>query len=918
MALKKKVSGKDLALSLGAGGLVVLLSFFSFYESTELKLLDLRFRLRGPIETRNEIATVDIDVQALQAEGRFQDWSRDKHARLINFGEDQQVSMLAFDIYFPEPSTPYIPLEALADLDTTHMDEKALRGLVKDNDEIMRQALLSADNVYLAQSFKPLDEDSSRIKTRSNRQHNALELLAPYYRQSELSPKSSLFSFFDIETPIDEFITAAKGIGYAQAKADNDGVIRRYPLVGVYDGRLFPSIVLLMVCDYYGVSFKEVEILPGEAIVLPKSDGGTLRIPISEEGFMMVNWAGDWTDDFTHYPYNLSVEFSENNSANFVLQSVKTILEKQPDLVASPAMFLSLMASKNVGSKTQIKNAFNKIALAKRVESGLENNPLLTGAEYFEAQGLPVDRIPEGMFHFYKEIKTNMLMEKALLIDGEVSFDSLVSSLEIDGGITNRWNFLILQNYIRAEGTTEGLHPLYFFPMESKFDLGGKLIAPFEFKNKMLFYGLTAAGTHDLNPMPYNARYPMVGLHANALNTILAQNFIRRTSRFVEILQILGIALIVALIISRLRPISGGAIIVVVWFGIAFTNLYLFSSRGIWMDFLGPSLAFIFSYVSLTIHNFMAEEKDKKFFHETFKAYLSPELIDQMFEDKSMPELGGVEGVRTAFFTDIQSFSTIAEEIGNPSQLVDLLNEYLSDMTDILLEHHGTLDKYEGDAIIAIFGAPIALEDHAEKACLTALSMQQSLGLLKQKWQADGDKWPDIVKTMQMRVGLNSGPIVTGNMGSSTRMNYTMIGDAVNIAARLESIAKQYGIFIAVSGDTIESVQNNSFATRLVDRIRVIGKQEPVELYELLGFAGELGEGLTDLCSIYKEAFELYTSRQWEKAATLFQKSSNLESSRLAFSEKISPSLLFLQRSNEYIKSPPGDDWDGVFTATSK
>jgi len=924
MSFNKKATAADLVLVLAVAALVLLLSFTNFYASIELKILDLRFKIRGTIETRSDIATIDIDVQALQREGRWQDWSRDKHGRLIQFAETENVSMLAFDIYFGEPSAPYLPLDFIENLDTLKIDKNSLNAMIKDNDEFVAKTLLSAGNIYLAQSFKPLSKgDTLETLARSPEQDHALELLKPFYQTWEF-PRGELFSFIDIEPPIEKFISTARAIGFAQAHSDPDGVIRRYPLIGYYDGRLFPSIVLLMVCDYLETPFENVKIVPGEFVEIPALEGDPLIIPISEEGYMLVNWAGDWVDDFIHYPYNLALDFAKKNLDNSVLHAVKQVLNKNPELYKSPAEFIR--AAQGIEPLQIVKKSFSKLMLAHTVEQALINIPERDAVAFFISQGVPENRISPPMRNLYNEIKDNLKLENYLLehlskneqsLDSLV-FDSVAAELEIEVLTFTAWNFDIMRNFMKSGVNDENIHPLIFFPSKKVLKSQEKRLAPFEFRNKMLFYGLTATGTHDLNPMPFNARYPMVGLHANALNTILSQKFINRVPKIIEAAIILIISLIIGFFISRLHPLAGGGTTLFIWGGTAFLNIYLFSSKGIWLDFLGPSLIFLLSYISLTLYNFISEEKNKKFLHNTFKAYLSPELIDQMYAEKQMPELGGKEGNRTAYFTDIQSFSTIAEKLGNPTDLVELLNEYLSAMTDILLDFQGTLDKYEGDAIIAIFGAPVHLSDHAERACHAALAMQKKLKELQVKWQGEGDKWPDIVKNMNMRIGINSGSMVTGNMGSSTRMNYTMMGDTVNIAARLESIGKKYGIFSMVSGDTLAQIENQKLLSRLVDRLRVMGKQEPVELYELLGFKSELNPEVLKIKKVYDEGMESYFARDWDKALILFEKSKKLESFRENYSSSLDPSGVFIERCRLYLKTPPDSTWDGVFTATGK
>jgi adenylate cyclase len=288
-----------------------------------------------------------------------------------------------------------------------------------------------------------------------------------------------------------------------------------------------------------------------------------------------------------------------------------------------------------------------------------------------------------------------------------------------------------------------------------------------------------------------------------------------------------------------------------------------------------------------------------------------------MYASGEAPKLGGDAGIRTAYFTDIQGFSTFSEKL-TATKLVELLNEYLSVMTDILIEEQGTLDKYEGDAIIAFFGAPMPLPDHATRAVRVALRMQNALGDLRQKWTNEGNKWPKIVHDMRMRIGINSGEIVTGNMGSKLRMNYTMMGDAVNLAARLEESAKQYGIFIQISHFTYELVKD-AFDCREIDTIRVVGKSEPITTYEPLGMKGQTPELLQKLQKSFALGLIHYKNQEWDLAIEQFKLSSQLELERFPeLSHKTNPSKIYLARCEHFKLSPPPNDWDGVYTLTEK
>jgi adenylate cyclase len=321
-------------------------------------------------------------------------------------------------------------------------------------------------------------------------------------------------------------------------------------------------------------------------------------------------------------------------------------------------------------------------------------------------------------------------------------------------------------------------------------------------------------------------------------------------------------------------------------------------------------------------------EEEKQFVTNTFKRFMSPKRIDEMIQSGKYPELGGKESIVTAYFTDIQGFSTFSEKIGSASKLVELLNEYLAAMTDILLsKNEGTLDKYEGDAIIAFFESQY-LSDHAQHACNTALDMQIELLRLRKKWLSEGNKWPKIVHEMHMRIGINTGDVVTGNMGSSVQMNYTMMGDEVNLASRLESVAKQYGAYIHVSKNTIDQIEKQNevdqYIYRPLDIIRVVGKDEPVETFELLAYASDKNANkLKNLCSIWEKARTAYLAMEWDTAIELFTQCLQFEPHlpERDPGSKTCPSLVYINRCIAYKQNPPahaGEKWDGIFTATEK
>ncbi len=440
------------------------------------------------------------------------------------------------------------------------------------------------------------------------------------------------------------------------------------------------------------------------------------------------------------------------------------------------------------------------------------------------------------------------------------------------------------------------------------------------FKDTAVFIGSTSFGAHDFRHTPVHNKLPGVFLHMNMVSMMLDGRFLKHSDlSFVYSWIMLFAGTIIMFLISRLDNAIIDVATVIFLMIITFViDYFYFMPNGyeITVFFILFPVVGIYSWE--TILDFYVATKDKLFLKKAFENYISPELIKDMYKSGHQPKLGGDVQVLTAFFTDIQTFSTFSEKL-SVSELVELLNEYLTAMTGILLDEGGTLDKYEGDAIIAFFGAPMHFEDHAIKACRVAVSMQSKLLELRKKWKSEGDRWPEIVQNMRHRIGVNSGEIMTGNMGSTHRMNYTMMGDSVNLAARLEEAAKQYGIFTHVSEAT-KDLTKDLFEMRELDTIKVVGKSEPVKTFELLGEKGKTSDLLTKLTSIFHEALSHYKEMQWDQAIEKFKISLELEYERWPDlkGKKTNPSLVYLERCNNFKDNPPPKNWDGVYTLTEK
>jgi adenylate cyclase len=318
---------------------------------------------------------------------------------------------------------------------------------------------------------------------------------------------------------------------------------------------------------------------------------------------------------------------------------------------------------------------------------------------------------------------------------------------------------------------------------------------------------------------------------------------------------------------------------------------------------LGSNLSLLIPALSIISIKLINEENQKKFIKGAFSRYIAPDVINQILEHPESLELGGENRPITIFFSDVAGFSTLSEKL-NPPELVALLNEYLSEMTDIIISHSGTIDKYEGDAIMAFYGAPQSYPDHEIKACMAAIDMKKRLREMQEHWRNIGQH------ELFVRMGMNTGDAVVGNMGSRMRMDYTAMGDSVNLASRLEGANKFYSTTAMISELTYNAAKDH-IESRKLDTIKVKGKTEPIIIYELLSRKGELPQKIYDMIDIYNQGIEFFASRHWKKAHKAFEDS-------LKIIPDDGPSKTYIKRCEDFMKKPPSQKWDGVFSLTSK
>jgi adenylate cyclase len=455
--------------------------------------------------------------------------------------------------------------------------------------------------------------------------------------------------------------------------------------------------------------------------------------------------------------------------------------------------------------------------------------------------------------------------------------------------------------------------PYHSYPHYSMVDVISGTVPADAFRDKIVLVGATALAIGDLRNTPFQTQgsdYMGVEIHANILDNLLHSAEPQRTflirgfpEEIVDIAFIVFFGIGLGLWCGRSRPLIATLTTLVVlaaFFGFVY---YGFVRWGRWYSFVVPAATLVASYASITSFRVIHEEREKRKIRKTFSQYLSPGVIALIGKDPNKYiRPGGEVKELTVMFSDIRDFTTLSEGL-TPDELVNLLNQYLSAMTDILFRNLGTLDKYIGDAIMAFWGSPFPQQDHAHRACRCALEMMAGLAELNRRWAEQGRR------QIAIGIGLNTGPVNVGNMGSDKRLAWTVMGDNVNLASRLEGMTKEYRNRVIISEFTHAHVADQ-FVTREVDRIRVKGKKKPVVIYELVAPISER-DAYTALLTQYNAALDVYRTQNWREAAGAFGE-------LLAVYPDDGPTQILLQRCVEFFEEAPEPDWDGVYVMKSK
>jgi len=680
--------------------------------------------------------------------------------------------------------------------------------------------------------------------------------------------------FIEITTALPVLSKAAKGAGFTNAVVDKDGVRRRVYLVQNIHDHWYPQLSFAPMLEYLGNPELTLEKrkLTLKQIKLPGGGEKDIVIPLDHEGRLMLDWPKEnYFDCFTHFSF---ASFS-------ALDQIESELEMYSRALSSAEWMFFAQFDPSLREISEVLNEVCGILdAAREVKShAMENASEDSFKTYIEYRDYAYELLGE----VFAAGTDAAIRELSVLLREE--YPDTADSIENETG------------YILS--LLEALEALQKKYKEMTASLSASL------RGKFVIIGRVDTGTTDFGVNPFHGNFINVGTHGVVLDTILSESFIIPLSFWWSILLMVIFVPLFFLISSNFPPVIRAASGLASVLLILILLILLFRFTGIFLGPVGAILSMLTAIIIREVVSYASSEKEKKFIRTAFSTYVSDEIVKEIISDPSRLQLGGTKRYMSAIFTDVQGFSSISEKL-DPEDLVSLLNKYLSAMSDVVLAERGTIDKYEGDAIIAFFGAPLELPDHALRACASAIAMKK-LEVELNKTIMEQKLSPNPLLT---RIGINTGYMVAGNMGTANKMNYTIMGNAVNLAARLEGVNKQYGTFILTSEATLQETGDHLLYRKL-DRIRVVGINEPVRLCELVDMAAIADELDKKRVSVFHEALDKFEGRSWRLAAEGFREV-------LSIKPDDHPSKLYFDRCRNFIKTPPLDSWDGVYNMTSK
>lgn len=711
----------------------------------------------------------------------------------------------------------------------------------------------------------------------------------------------------------------AAGEGFTNVILDSDGSRRRIELFNYHEGKYIGQLAfapLVRMLDVQSFERKRKSLILRGALFPGKEKREDIKIPLDENGRMMINWQhSTYNDSFRHVPVYMVLDLDKLE--HDTIESLKE---------------LALLGGTDYGAKgnaeeTELSTWISYVPDIVESYKQLigEKTRLLSLCEGFDIHGKAIGGgITDQEYQAYFSAKAQFFQE---LESFSQSLLSLAASAEESTAKAIKKFASVLEQY-------QKLHQSLAI----------------EFANSFCLIGNSATASTDLGVTPFQSGYPNLGTHANVANTILQKDFIRCVNLYTAILLVFAFTLAVLLLTRKFSAFAKNAVGLVYLLPPTLIFCILMIAFRIYVPIVAPFLLALFTYITQMVLNFALAEKEKKTLRRGFDAYVAPEVVNQIVKNPSLLSLGGANKRMTALFSDVRTFSGFTECINREEgeqhgavRLVDILNGYLGVLSDAIMDCHGTIDKYVGDEIVSFFGAPVDDPLNAYNACLAGIRMKQAEAIYNEEHKDELPIHP-VTHTpflLKSRVGINTGDMVVGNMGTQKKLNYTVMGNNVNLASRLEGTNKAYDSWIMCSESTWQEANSGQtqglLVARQLDCVRVINVEKPVQIYSIAGLKSDLKKEELESVELFNKAMEWYLKgreegadpkdiKDFSKAKKLFSDAYRCNpTSDVQDKNYISPEKKMIVRCENYIvnglpRDVNGDviKWDGVYTMTSK
>lgn len=845
------------------------------------KSIDYRLRARGPRPVAPNLALITVDDRALAAVGRWP-WPRATIAKGVENAFQYGARLLAFDISFAEPSAnPAIQVQKVLIEQQGQERTGQIEWLTQvadqlDNDKLLAKSFTDHTNKIVAGCFAantrivnwpPYTEFCRDIifkRTSAAKQWDHEEILLSVIDPLQPYMPQGVYDFFTLvmgekERQIREH--------YGESHNKSEKVI--------VDGKVQDA--LHDSCNTILDDFKEELNQVWAEVVLANENPNEFNFKTYDE----------WLEDYKAKTFPNALIYADNWALN------------------TPKIAEGTKHSAFFNTEQDADGTIRHKALVMR--TGNTYFPALSLKAYLVANDFNASpRLTYNPASGYKELEgLDITDNNTGDTVGKIPTDELGMLLLNYAGPDQMYPYLSFADLL-TDSPTATIEQRVYNSKTNQWVKQQMKVDKTEFiKDKIFVVGATAIGIYDLRVTPFQENYPGAETHLNAIDNMMQKSFFRSVPNEAVYMPLaLGaVGLTLTLALAYLGALWGMVLTVTSIISTILIDQHYLFNKGLVVTIIWPLLLISLIYITLTFYRYLTEERGKKELRQTFQKYVSPAIVEEILAHPKNIELGGKKVSLTVMFSDVRGFTTISEKL-DPRALSDLLNSYLTPMTELVFKNRGTLDKYMGDAIMAFFGAPIQFPDHAKFACRCALQSLNKLFELQKEYERKG------LPTIDIGIGLNTGEVSVGNMGSETVRSYTVMGDAVNLGSRLEGINKQYGTRIILSEFTYNDVKD-SFICREVDWVRVKGKALPVKIYELISEEKVPSNSVAEMLKWFQEGYQNYHEKAWQRGLECFSKA-------LDINPNDEVSKLYVQRCQDYINDPPDADWDGVFVMKTK